>query len=147
MAVNPIFLDTSLLIAASVEPHPSHEAAASFLDRLSAEGALVCMSPQVCREFLAVLTRQPVAGKPFTVGDALLALKQWTDVSTLLDEDATVAAELLRLIRQYQVRGRQVHDCNLVAVMLTYRVHRIATLNVADFQRFEKEISIESVLS
>lgn len=76
MAVNPIFLDTSLLIAASVEPHPSHEAAASFLDRLSAEGALVCMSPQVCREFLAVLTRQPVAGKPFTVGDALLALKQ-----------------------------------------------------------------------
>src|SRR5262245_39738095 len=112
MAAEPLFLDSSLLIAASVEPHPSYEAAASFLDRLSRERAVTCISPQVCREFLSVLTRQPVSGKVFSVDDALLALKPWTNASTLLDEDEKVAVELLRLVRQYQVRGRQVHDCN-----------------------------------
>lgn len=147
MAADLLFLDTSLLVSASIEPHPSHEAAASFLDRLLREGALTCISPQVCREFLSALTRQPVQGKILSADESLVALKRWTDASTMLDEDETVVAEWLRLVRKYQVRGKQVHDCNLVAVMRTYRVHRIATLNGADFQRFESEIAVEPIIS
>jgi hypothetical protein len=39
------------------------------------------------------------------------------------------------LVQQHDVRGKQVHDCNVVAVMLTYGVRRLATRNAPDFKR------------
>ena len=34
------------------------------------------------------------------------------------------------------VRGKQVHDCNIVATMLTNGVRRLATRNATDFRRY-----------
>jgi predicted nucleic acid-binding protein len=48
------------------------------------------------------------------------------------------------LVRQYQIRGKQIHDANIVAVMLTHGIHRLATYNQADFQRFG-EIALEAM--
>lgn len=61
-----LFLDTSLIIAATVEAHPSHVAAAEFVDEAIARATALYVSPQICREFLVVLTRQPVSGRTFT---------------------------------------------------------------------------------
>ena len=72
-----VFLDTSLIIAATVEAHPSHAVAAAYVDNVVAEGRALYMSAQVCREFLVVLTRQPVSGRLFTVEEAHLALSVW----------------------------------------------------------------------
>ncbi len=43
-----------------------------------------------------------------------------------------------QLVDRYDVRGRQVHDARLVAVMLTYDITHLLTLNAADFYRFEE---------
>jgi predicted nucleic acid-binding protein len=69
-----LFLDTSLLVAATVEVHPSHGAATVYIDAADAHGSPMCISPQICREFLVVLTRQPVSGRTFTLDEALTAL-------------------------------------------------------------------------
>jgi len=49
---------------------------------------------------------------------------------------------LHNLVHRYQIRGKSVHDANVVAVMLAHGIHRLATYNSSDFQRFE-EIALE----
>jgi predicted nucleic acid-binding protein len=46
-------------------------------------------------------------------------------------------------VGQYQIRGKRIHDANIVAVMLTHGVYRLATYNQVDFQQFE-EIVLEA---
>jgi predicted nucleic acid-binding protein len=100
----PVFVDTNVLVAASVTAHPSHGVASAYLARLAADGAPACVSGQVCREFLVVLTRQPVEGRAFTVDEALAALETWRSGCAVLDEDDAVLAELLALIRRPTMR-------------------------------------------
>jgi predicted nucleic acid-binding protein len=145
MAADPIFLDTSLLVAASVGQHPGHLAAKSYLGMLARSQSPTCISPQVCREFMVVLTRQPVSGRTFTLTEAIAALDAWRSLCTLLQEDEHVVREWRRLVEHFQVRGKQLHDCNLVAVMRTHGVQRLATRNAADFQRYASLITVESI--
>ena len=87
MAADQVFLDTNILVAASVAEHPSHTAATSLLEKLLAEQAVLCISPQVCREFLVVLTRKLVEGRLFTVEEALTALDAWRTACVILEEN------------------------------------------------------------
>jgi predicted nucleic acid-binding protein len=61
---------------------------------------------------------------------------------TVFDEPLEAAKLLRSLIRQYQVRGKSIHDANVVAVMLTHGAYRLVTYNHADFERFN-EIVLE----
>ena len=140
-----VFLDISLIVAATVEAHPSHEVAANFVDDLVSQAGQLCISPQICREFLVVLTRQPVSGRIFTTEEAVAVLEVWTAGCLLLDETEAVVQECLSLVRHHNVLGKQVHDCNLVATMVAHGVRRLATRNPADFKRFHAEISVLAV--
>ena len=142
---DPLFLDTSLIIAATVEAHPAHKAASAFVDARVAEARPMLISLQVCREFLVVLTRQPVSGRVFTLTETLAALEVWLTGCQVLDETVNVLHECLRLIQQFDVHGKQVHDCNIVATMLAHGVRHLGTRNAADFKRYENLISIEAV--
>jgi predicted nucleic acid-binding protein len=125
---DPLFLDTSLIIAATVEAHPAHKAASGFVDARVAEARPMFISLQVCREFLVVLTRQPVSGR---------VCLRWRNRSR--------RSECLRLVKQFDVHGKQVHNCNIVATMLAHGVPHLATRNAADFKRYEGLISIDAV--
>jgi predicted nucleic acid-binding protein len=61
---------------------------------------------------------------------------------SLLDETEAAVNQLQYLVHQYKVRGKQIHDANIVAVMLTHGVHRIVTFNRGDFDRYA-EIAVE----
>ncbi len=87
MAADPVFIDTNVLVAAAVDLHPSHGVAAAYLGRIAAEGGAVCISGQVCREFLVALTRGPVEGRAFTVDEALSVLDKARSSFAVLDED------------------------------------------------------------
>jgi predicted nucleic acid-binding protein len=82
----PIFLDTSLIVAAAVEEHPSHHPALAYIDRLKALRSPTCISPQVCREFVVVLTRKAIGPRVLPPEEALAALSDWTSSCDLLDE-------------------------------------------------------------
>ena len=147
MAAERVLLDTSLLAAASVEEHPGHPEAVAYLDRLTAEGAAGCISPQVCREFMVVLTRKPIGPRTFSVPEALAALAVWRSSCTLLKENEAVVAQWLGLLEKHDVRGKQVHEANLVAVMLTHGVTRLGTRNPADFERYGDAVEVEPITS
>lgn len=147
MAADPVFIDTNVLVAASVSAHPSHGLASAYLARLEADGAPACISGQVCREFLVVLTRQPVEGRSFTPDEALAALAPWLSACVIFEENEVVLSELLELIRRHAVKGKQVHDANIVATMRANGLSRLATLNATDFTRFEDDIAVEALVS
>jgi hypothetical protein len=54
-------------------------------------------------------------------------------------ETDTLPTEFRRLLLQYGVVGKQVHDARLVAMMLVWQVESILTLNDRDFRRYEPE--------
>ncbi len=145
MAAEPVFLDTSLIVAASVKEHPHHTDASTYLTRLDAAEAPLCISPQVCREVQVVLTRAAIAGRIFTTDEALAALAEWRSTCVLLEEIEDVVREWERLLARYQVRGKQAHDCNIVATMRAHGVQRLATRNASDFERYKTEITIEAL--
>jgi predicted nucleic acid-binding protein len=136
MAVERIFLDTSLLVAASVPAHAGHAAARAYLRRVRRKRITFCISPQICREFLAIITRQPVAGLVYTVEEADGALMEWRAQCELLPEGPDTVNQLIALVRQHKVMGKSVHDCNIAAVMLAHAVTRLATRNAPDFKRY-----------
>lgn len=105
----------------------------------------LCISLQVCREFLVVLTRQPVSERVFSLDEALSALRVWTTGCRVLEETAGVLDQLLSLVQDHEVRGKQVHDCNTVATMLANGVRRLATRNAADFKRYAGLIHVDGV--
>lgn len=115
-----------------------------MLDKFTAEQTPLCISHQVCREFLVVLTRKPVEGRAFTVEEAL---DSWRAACVVLEETPGVFMELLALVRTRQVKGKQVHDANIVAVMRANGIARLATLNGSDFDRYEDDIHIEALAS
>jgi len=147
MAADPVFLDTNVLVAASVAEHPSHAAVTALLAKLTAERTPFCISHQVCREFLVVLTRKPVSGREFAVDEALQALDAWRSACVVLDESTATIVELLALVRDHQVKGKQVHDANIVATMRTKNVGRLATLNTGDFERYEDDITLVTLVT
>jgi len=48
----------------------------------------------------------------------------------------------LNLLQQFPTAGRQVHDANIVATMLTAGIDRLLTHNVKDFDRFSTLITV-----
>lgn len=147
MAADPVFIDTNVLVAAAVDVHPSHGVAAAYFARIGAGGGAACISGQVCREFLVALTRGPVEGRAFTVDEALSVLEEARESFVVLDEDEASLREFLEVVRRHGVRGKKLHDANIVATMRAGGVRRLVTLNVADFERYENLIQVERLVS
>ena len=61
---------------------------------------------------------------------------------SVADETEQVTLKLLELLKTYPTRGKQIHDANLVATMLTYGIDTLLTLNIDDLKRFEPAIQL-----
>ena len=47
-----------------------------------------------------------------------------------------MTAQLVKLMVDFQIGGKQVHGANIVATMLAYGIPSLLTHNVRDFERF-----------
>jgi toxin-antitoxin system PIN domain toxin len=146
MADNRCLVDTNVLIYSTVDSSPSHQEARDWLAALVDDDVELCIIPQIVREYLVVLTRGEVFEQQFTPKEALDELEAILPTFTLLDENEATVSSLRNLIRRYQVRGKSVHDANIVASMLTYGITRLVTYNTGDFRRYD-EITIEAILT
>ncbi|MFO0805333.1 MAG: hypothetical protein U0791_19690 [Gemmataceae bacterium] len=61
----------------------------------------------------------------------------------MLYEDAKSYTEWRRLVHTHAVRGKQVHDAKLVALMQANGLTHIMTLNGADFARYPGLVIID----
>lgn len=93
---------------------------------------------QICREYLVVLTRDPVFDRDFTPADALEVLSRLRSSLSMLFPSARALEELFELIQRYEVAGKHVHDANIVAAMSTKKISHLATYNRQDFAQFDE---------
>jgi predicted nucleic acid-binding protein len=136
-------LDTNVLLAASDEGRGEHGDALTVLNDWAARRTELCTSGQVIREYLSVATR-PAArkGLGLKLPDAVGNVRAIRERTTLLAEDSTVTDRLLGLLGDVECGGKQVHDANLVATMLVHGVGTVVTMNLDDFARFGRHISL-----
>jgi len=143
MAVEPIFVDTNVLVYLDQAASVFHAPARAAIGRLEREGAALWISRQVLREYMVTVTRPNPAGvPPMTRTEAVMAVEGFLTAFAIAEDGPPATANLLKLIRSVPVAGKQVHDANIVATMLTHGVTRLLTFNGSDFRRFEPMIEI-----
>ena len=62
--------------------------------------------------------------------------------TAFLIEDARVADLLQGLLADVECSGKQVDDAKVIATMLAHDVGTVVTMNLADFGRFERYVSL-----
>ncbi|WP_347179149.1 type II toxin-antitoxin system VapC family toxin [Roseofilum casamattae] len=132
-------IDTNLLLRSIQATHPMHQEAAGAIGILLQGDDEVCLCSQNLIEFWNVCTR-PLAknGLGMSVEQADAELTRLEGIFSLLPDLPAVYPHWRRLVRLYQVRGVNVHDTRLVAVMLASNLTHILTYNAADFRRFSE---------
>ena len=142
MAGKHCLIDTNVLVYATVEGSPWYAEARRWLARLQRDGSSLYITTQIYREYLVVLTRGEVFEQTFTPDEAVQILSTLSTSVTLLGETSRSFETFQDLVLRYQVRGKQVHDANIVAVMVDQGVRHLVTYNQDDFKRYA-EISLE----
>lgn len=138
-----VFVDTNVLLAATVPNRELHGAARRVLEEWPSRGPGLCLNGQVLREYLVVATRPPaVNGLGLETTAALANVAAFRGRHQLLEEDARCAEHLSRLVREHGLAGTRIHDAGLVATALAHGVGRLVTANVGDFAALAGEIEI-----
>jgi predicted nucleic acid-binding protein len=139
---NHIFVDTNVLIRATINTAPLHVEAQTKLDKLWQSNKILCISHQVIREYIANTTRPQQYSPAIPIEHVLNQIKNFRQSFEVLLDSPLVLNQLLELIRIAPVGGKQVHDANIVATMVAHDIGNLLTHNVKDFERYSTIIKI-----
>jgi predicted nucleic acid-binding protein len=137
-----MFIVTNVLIYANVASAPYHQLAIERLQNSDNSGTELWISRQILREFIATLTR-PQTFVNIQPPEVIVERIQFFEQRFQIAEDSSqVTARLLNLLQTIPMGGRQIHDANIVATMLTSGIDRLLTHNARDFDRFSDSITV-----
>jgi predicted nucleic acid-binding protein len=140
--VDSVFVDTDVLVYATLGDSTHCFAARRLIDQLERANTELWISQQVLREFVAAMTRPQGPSAPLPIHEVITLTRRIERRFCVAEEHQLVREQLYLLIEQIPTGGRQIHDANLVATMLAFGVRRLATFNIADFQRFKGLIEL-----
>lgn len=141
----PLFVDTNILVYANVAESPFHAQALDALQVAHQAGRQLWISRQIVREFIAARTRPQTFAKPSTPQIVIERIRYFEAQFQVADDTSIITAQLLDLLNDYEIGGKQIHDANIVATMRAYDIPCLLTYNVTDFDRFKNIISIETL--
>ncbi len=139
-----VFVDTNVLLRATILPFPNYAIVKPFLDRYIAQGDELWISGQVVREYFNQATRPQSFMKPMDGAQIGAQYKKLRTVFKIANETEAVIEQFVKLLQTYPTGGKQVHDANLVATMLVYGIDTLLTINIDDLKRFGDKITIVS---
>nr|WP_298378441.1 PIN domain-containing protein [uncultured Halomonas sp.] len=139
---NMLFIDTNILIYANVMETPFHEQALEAINTARRAGRTLWISRQIIREYLVTMTR-PQTFENLPKSKVLKQVDQFVEHFHIADDTSAVTDRLVKLIGDFSVGGKQIHDANIVATLLAYDIPCLLTHNVKDFNRFDKIITVE----
>jgi len=141
-AVDPLLVDTNVLIYHQIALSPLHAAARNRLRDLLAAGHTLWVSRQILREYLAAMSRPGTVTPPLPMTTLIADVQAFQSRFFLAEDGPAVTAHLLSLLASVSCGGKQVHDANVVATMLAHGIPSLLTHNVADFSRFAGIITV-----
>ncbi|MCC6629585.1 MAG: PIN domain-containing protein [Chloroflexi bacterium] len=136
------FVDTNVLVYASVVEAPLHAVALEAIRVHERAGQTLWISRQVLREFLATLSRPQTFAAPLAPAVLTAQVRDFETRFHVIEDGPAVTARLLTLLEQIPTGGRQVHDANIVATMLSADIDQLLTFNPHDFARFTGLITV-----
>ena len=140
-------VDTNVLLRFVQRSEPQHPEVRSALVILRQQGVKLCLTPQTLMEFWNVCTRPASSRGGFGLSPSTTAGHlRWLEHNfRLLADNAEIHAEWKHLVELHEVRGAQVHDARLAAVMMTHGVAHILTFNTKDFARYTTFTAVNPV--
>jgi predicted nucleic acid-binding protein len=141
----PLFIDTNILLYANVATAPLHEQALATIRNAHQAGRPLWISRQVLREFIAVRTRPQTFAQPSAPEVVIERVRYLENHFQVANDTEAVTGQLIKLMGDYKIGGKQVHDANIVATMQAYDIPCLLTHNAKDFERFEEVIRIEEI--
>ncbi len=138
------FVDTNVLLRALSPRLAHHIESEALIYQMWRDGVDLWVNRQVIREYLVRATHPATFSPAYTLEQVLAQLKTIQTLFRVADETAQTTEKLLELVQKYPTLGKQVHDANIVATMLTYGIDTLLTINVADMKRFSDVIQIIS---
>ena len=130
-------VDTNILLRISRQDDPQHALIATTLTELDDQGAVLYYSLQNIAEFWNVCTRpEDRNGYDLSIPETSRRVNFIESKMTFLPDNERVYSNWRRLVIGNNVRGVQVHDARLAAIMQAYGLRDILTLNHPDFLRY-----------
>lgn len=130
-------IDVNILLYASDQTSPHHEAAREFLTRRTADPEPFCLTWPVLMAYLRIATHPRIFRNPLSPDEALgniEALLAYPHVRVLAEEDG-----FLQVYREatghLKARGNLVPDAHVATLLRQHDVRRLYTLD-ADFKKF-----------
>jgi predicted nucleic acid-binding protein len=136
-------VDTNILLRLLHPGHSQHGLLTKAILSLVSSGIDICFAPQNLGEFWNVATR-PLErnGMGLSTEEAKEHILSIESRMTLLPESEEVYHVWRRLLFEHEVRGVQVHDAHLAAVLEVHGISRLLTLNGRDFKRFSGVVPV-----
>ncbi|MDE0085337.1 MAG: type II toxin-antitoxin system VapC family toxin [Candidatus Poribacteria bacterium] len=133
-------VDTNILLGFSYPADPRYQIVRPTTRELLADGDQLKTTSQNIAEFWNVSTR-PADRNGFgqTPLETNPLLQELERLFPLLPDSPEVYPTWKRLVVQYGVSGKEVHDARLVAAMIHHKVTHILTFNTTDFTRYAPE--------
>jgi predicted nucleic acid-binding protein len=130
-------IDTNILLRVYRTSDPQHPPIDSAIQILESAGTDLYFCLQNIAEFWNVCTR-PIERNGFglTLVETDDCVENIEHRMIFLPDSDLVYTNWRRLLTTHGIRGVQVHDARLVAIMQAYGLTRILTLNKGDFERF-----------
>jgi predicted nucleic acid-binding protein len=134
---NSYLIDSNILLRISRRDDPDYQIVDGALERLLRDDTELYYTHQNIAEFWNVWTR-PADKNGFGLSGetAEREIGKFEGMMKLAGDSAAIYERWRQLVRDYRVKGIQVHDARLVAAMLVHGVPNLLTLNVADFARY-----------
>lgn len=132
------FVDTNVLVAATDRSRATHSAALRLFDQVPRFGGHLAWSGQVKREYLVVATR-PLAGNGLGLrpSSAVENTRQFSNQMHMLEENGQVSRRLEELVIKHELKGKRIHDANIVATMTEAGLTLLITDDSTDYQAFD----------
>jgi len=130
-----VFFDTSVLVAASVEPHPMHERSLVWLKRAKAEELEMLVASHTIAELYGVLTTLPVRPR-ITPDTALrLILENVRKIAKVVPLSVSDYEATIDRLAELGISGGAVYDALIARAAEKSGAERVLTLNASDFER------------
>ncbi|MGB9683211.1 MAG: type II toxin-antitoxin system VapC family toxin [bacterium] len=97
----------------------------------------VWISRQVLREYAVIMSRPGIIEVPLSPEEIASDIEKFEDLFQVADETEEVTRILLKLIRKYGIKGKRIHDANIIATMMCNDISALLTVNIEDFEGFE----------
>lgn len=140
-----VFIDTNILLRATIERFPLHQNAKQLVAAQIIADNELWISRQVLREYMVQATRPQSFMNPLSTNQVVGQIEKMRALFSFADETEAVTTQLIALMQEHRIGGKQIHDANIVATMLAHGIGTLLTLNVADMKRFGDKITLISL--